>query len=153
MKQHFGGRNIGTSEPRGAETATYSEVIADSEIGESEVLVAKGKRHGGSSEGVRCFNCNKRGHFARNCRSKVKKGLRSSSSSPQADKDFAALSCVAESQSNICSIAESFLLSVYDACKRLDCRTSKEARPRSGKKGAADSDPLCVTSDPLFDRR
>lgn len=40
LKQQFDGRNFGQSETLSVEMAGYSEMIADSKTGESEVLVA-----------------------------------------------------------------------------------------------------------------
>lgn len=78
-------------------------MIVDNETGESGVLIAKYELRWRSSDGVRCFNGNKRGHFASDCRLKVKNDKSSSYPSPPADRDFATPPCVTDSQRNMCS--------------------------------------------------
>lgn len=125
MNKQFGGENIGKWETLSAAMARYSALTADCDMGQSEALVAMSKCSGRCTTTFRCFNCNRRGHLARDCLSKVKKNEESSSPFPPADRDFAAPSCVADSQSNICFIGGSFLTSVDDAAKRWGVQGAK----------------------------
>lgn len=70
-KQQFGGRNLEQSEALSAVIAWYPEMVSEERSGVIEDFVARVERRSQTSvEGVRCFTCKERNHFAKYYRSK-----------------------------------------------------------------------------------
>lgn len=90
-------------------------MVADTGAGEPESFVAKGEGRGRSAEGVRRFDCNRRGYLVKHCRSKSsKEGKGSSCPSPSTDRDLDTSACVADSQRSWCSTREPFNANFHD---------------------------------------
>ena len=70
LKQQFGGQDVEKSTVLTSMMARYSELMASSRKGDAEVLLAKDSKGRDSGGGVRCFVCDRRGHVAKNSRSK-----------------------------------------------------------------------------------